>query len=137
MKYNKNTKTEKPENECPRTCGECEFFRKGYGGGTCTANGCNCPTYAFSSPTNRPLPQPLNCYWWYNNYVLSCQPADKQDEYAKERLHLLTAHRYLQELDGDEKKAFIKHCHRESGGGLIDFAIYPRAFKILQEIKKL
>ena len=136
MKYNKITKTEKPENECPNTCGECPYFIKHRFGGTCTANGCKTPTSDYIRPYDRPLPQPLNCYWWYMNRVLNNASAEKQSAYAEERLHLLTAWRYVEGLTTEERYEFSKHLYRDGGGRLIDFSLYPRAWEIYNEIRK-
>ncbi len=140
MKYNKNDQTTKPESECPRTCGECPYFiahsLKALGG-TCTANNDKSNTNDFSRPDNRPLPQPLNCCWWYTNRVLSNLSEDKQKGYMQQRLHELAAARYREELDDQERRDFVKHCFRPGGGRLIDFTVYPEAFKFYQEICKI
>lgn len=138
MKHIKTSPFEKPLNECPHRCAECDFFAPGADRreGTCTANGCRSLTYDFSRPTDRPLPMPLNCFWWYANSVWSVVSASKAEEYHEERLHLLVSHRMLEPLAGKERHAFVDHIFRPGGYGLIDFAQYPQAKPIYEEIKR-
>lgn len=139
MKYNKKSPFEKSPNECPRTCADCHFFTQDINaeyGGTCTANGCRSHTYNFSEPTNRPLPMPLNCFWWYINNVWGEVSESKAEGYHEVRLHRMTVWRLLDVFDRQERNDFIAHVHRPGGGDLIDFAIYPQAKPIYDEIKR-
>lgn len=137
MKHNKNSQYEKPMSECPAHCADCAYFSNNCNIGTCTANGCRTPTFDFSRPTDRPLPQPLNCYWWYANNVWSKLSGQKFAEYAEERRHLIVAHTMLETItDRQERLDFIKHIHRIGGYGLIDFNTYPQAREIYAEVAK-
>ena len=139
MKHNHNSPFEKSPNECPRKCGECAFFKLDENRiyeGICTANGCRRHTYDFSRPTDRPLPMPLNCFWWYANNVWDKVSAAKQEGYREERRHELVTWRILETLEGKERHAFVDHVLRPGGGGLIDFAQYPQAKPIYEEIKR-
>lgn len=140
MKHNPKSPFEKSPSECPRRCTNCAFFKQDIArqyGGTCTANGCRTHTYEFSSPSDRPLPLPLNCFWWYACNVWNKVSDTKVAEYREERLHLLTAWRMLETFnDMRDRHAFSDHLHRQGGYGLIDFAVYPEAKPIYQEIKK-
>lgn len=139
MKYNPNSSFEKSPNECPRICDECDFFAHGISErheGTCTANGARRLTYDFSRPTDRPLPMPLNCYWWYMNSVWDKVSAAKAEGYREERRHEFVAWEMLKTLEGKERHAFVDHHNRPGGGGLIDFAQYPQAKPIYEEIKE-
>ena len=137
MKYNPKSPFEKAPNECPRKCAECVFFKPGADRmeGTCTANGARSLTYDFSRPTDRPLPMPLNCFWWYANSVWDHVSASKGEEYHEERLHAFVAWRILETMEGKERHAFVDHLHRPGGGGIIDFSLYPQAKPIYEEIK--
>ena len=141
MKYNKNSAFEKPEKECPNHCAECPYFS---GESTCTANGCKTTTYFFSRPTDRPLPLPLNCFWWYAASVWNKVNESQIDEYREERLHLFVTWKMLKILNDIAVPSanktvieFIKHVHRRGGYNLIDFSIYPEAKEIYNEIKKM
>lgn len=139
MKYNPKSPFEKSPNECPRKCGDCAFFKSDImatHGGICTANGCRSHTYDFSRPTDRPLPMPLNCFWWYLNNVWNKVSAAKAEEYHEERLHLMAERVLLDVFDGQERRDFIDHMHRAGGYGLIDFSKYPQAKLIYNEFKK-
>ena len=140
MKHNPKSPFEKSPSECPHKCGECPYFKQDISriyGGTCTANSCKTLTYDFSRPTDRPLPLPLNCFWWYACNVWNKVSDTKVAEYREERLHLLTAWRLLETFeDMRDRRAFSEHLHRQGGYGLIDFAEYPEAKPIYQEIKR-
>ena len=135
MKYNKNTKTEQPINEMPYTCGECLFF-DACAGGQCKANNCITPTFSFSRPADRPLPMPLNCYWWYANILWDRVSHEQQNKYAEERLHQFTAWEFMSGMGQSERRDFVAHLHRNGGGCLIDFNAYPEAKKIYDKIKE-
>lgn len=137
MKHNQKSKFEKASSECPRRCENCEFFKQDTDrryGGTCTANGCRTLTYDFSRPSDRPLPLPLNCFWWYESNVWNKVSETKITEYREERLHLITTFRMLETLTGKDRRDFVDHVHRAGGYGLIDFARYPQAKVIYKEV---
>lgn len=139
MKHNPNSPFEKSPNECPRKCAECEFFKHDANRemeGTCTANGARLLTYDFSRPTDRPLPMPLNCFWWYMNSVWDKVSAAKQEGYRELRRHELVSFEMLKTLECKERHAFVDHIYRPGGGGIIDFALYPQAKPIYEEIKR-
>lgn len=134
MKFNKNTIYEKRPEECPRRCDDCEHFHQECG--ICTANGCSVHTYNFSNPKDRPLPMPLNCYWWYLNNVWDKLSPAKIEEYREERRHLIVAWIMLKKMKPSIKElhAFVDHLHRQGGYGLIDFNVYPEAKAIYKEV---
>lgn len=139
MKHNTKSPFEKAPNECPRTCAECKFFTQdilAQYGGTCTANGCRTPTYDFSRPTDRPLPMPLNCFWWYLNNVWGKVSPAKAEEYMEKRLHLMTTGAMLEAFDIQARSEFSAHVHRPGGCAPIDFKIYPQAKQIYIDIKR-
>lgn len=139
MKYNKKSAFEKSPNECPRTCADCPFFTQDTDakyGGTCTANGCRSLTYDFSRPTDRPLPMPLNCFWWYINNVWDKVSQNKAEGYHEQRLHFMTTWAFLDVLSLKERKEFCDHVHRPGGCGIIDFSKFPQAKPIYIEIKR-
>ena len=134
MDYNKKSIYEKPHKECPNRCGECDFYENK----TCNANGCRSLTYDFCRPTDRPLPMPLNCYWWYLNSVWHKVSKEKIETYTEERRHLIVCYEMLKNIkfDREERKAFIKHFHRGGGCNIIDFNLYPQARKIYNNVLK-
>lgn len=132
MKYNKLSAYERPPSECPRTCGECEYFKKG--SGPCRANGFVSMTFSFSRPTDRPLPMPLNCPWWYMNRVWHEADDKAIAEYRETRLHELTAAVMLANLEESERRAFLYHINRPGGCCRIDFGLYPEAEAIYKEV---
>ena len=138
MKHNPNSPFEKSPKEFPQKCAECAIFKPDDDRmeGTCTANGGRRHTFDFSRPTDRPLPMPLNCFWWYMNSVWDNVSAQKQEGYREERRHEFVAWQMLETLEGKERYAFVDHIHRPGGGGLIDFAQYPQAKPIYEEIKE-
>ena len=136
MKYNKLSQFEKPPQLCPRTCGECEYFKKSRG--ICRANnGIVSMAFAFSRPTDRPLPMPLNCPWWYMNATWREADAETIAEYRETRLHELTAAVMLSNMEklGD-RMSFIDHFFRPDGCRRIDFEIYPEAKEIYLDVIK-
>lgn len=132
MEHNKNSLYEKPYKECPHRCGECEFYENQ----TCNANGCRSLTFDFSRPKDRPLPMPLNCYWWYANNVWDVVSKEKRDGYAEQRRHLMVCYEMLKNMPvcSEERSAFIKHLHRAGGCNIIDFNLYPQAREIYKKI---
>lgn len=132
MKYNKLSQFEKPPQLCPSTCGECRHFKKSEG--ICRANGVVSMTFAFSRPTDRPLPMPLACPWWYMNSVWREVDAEAIAEYRETRLHELAAAVMLANLEESERRAFIDHINRPGGCRRIDFDLYPEAKAIYLEI---
>ena len=132
MKYNKMSGFERPPEKCPRTCGECKHFNKERG--TCRPNGIVNMTFAFSRPTDRPLPMPLSCPWWYMNRVWHEVDDKAIAEYRETRLHEITAGILLANLEGSELRAFLEHFFRPGGGRLIDFKLYSEAEEIYKEV---
>lgn len=127
-----DTTTEKPRKECPLTCGDCEYFESDI----CTANNCKTSTQSFSNPKDRPLPMPLNCYWWYLNSVWDKLSHHKILKYKEERLHMFIAEEYLRTLQGEQRNQFIDHWLRPGGCKLIDFKLYPEAEEIYMRLKE-
>lgn len=124
MKYNKNSPYEKPLSECPAKCADCPCFS----GDFCRANGIAQVTFSFSNPKDRPVPFPLNCFWWYANNVFDKMNESKIKDYRESRVHLFTAYKILSELpDGEERKEFWNHFYRRGGGQYIDFEKHPEA----------
>ena len=134
MRYNKLSQYEKPPQLCPNTCGECQHFKKS--SGICRANGVTNMTFAFSRPTNRPLPMPLNCPWWYMNYTWRKADEEAIAEYEETRLHELTSAVMLANLEGNERRAFLDHIFRPGGCRRIDFGLYPEAKEIYMDVVK-
>lgn len=132
MEHNKNSLYEKPYKECPHRCGDCEFYEEE----TCFANGCRSFTYDFSKPTDRPLPMPLNCYWWYANRVWDKVSKEKIETYTEQRRHLMVCWEMLRNSPvlSNERTALIKHFHRPGGCEIIDFNLYPQAREIYEKI---
>ena len=127
MKHNTQSLYEKPLSECPARCADCSCFS----GDFCRANGIAQVTLSFSNPKDRPVPFPLNCFWWYANNVFDKMNTNKINDYRESRIHLFTAYKILSELpDGKERKEFWDHFYRRGGGQFIDFEKYPEARKI-------
>lgn len=133
MKYNNLSQFEKPPQLCPNTCGECKHFKKS--SGICRANGAlESMTFAFSRPTDRPLPMPLNCPWWYMNRAWHEADDKAIAEYRETRLHELAAAVMLSVLEGRELLYFLEHILRPGGCRRIDFDLYPEAKAIYMEV---
>lgn len=133
MKHNKLSAFERAPEQCPRTCGVCDYFANG----VCTANGGRDITFAFSNPKDRPLPMPLMCPWWYINNVWDLVDDDAIADYRETRLHQFVMWAMIYDLDGHERSAFLNHIHRPGGGRLIDFDEYPSAKGIYDRIRLL
>lgn len=132
MKHNTKSSYEKPLAECHYRCAECQYFD---GGGFCRANGIAVPTSGYNNPKDRPVPFPLNCFWWYANNVFDKMSADKIDGYKETRIHDFVAGIMLSQMPfGTERNEFINHFFRPGGGRLIDFDKYPEARKIYNKI---
>jgi hypothetical protein len=128
MKHNTKSPYEKPLSECPYRCSECKYFD---GGDFCRANGIAQVTHRVCNPKDRPVPFPLNCFWWYANNVFDQMSASKIKDYKESRVHLFTAYKILSELPGiEERKEFLNHFYRRGGGQYIDFDKYPEAREI-------
>lgn len=132
MKYNKKSPYEKPLNECPRRCSDCSAFGVDF----CRANDVTSVTCSFSNPKDRPVPFPLNCFWWYTNNVFDKMSESKIREYTESRIHLFTAYKLMNSMQEKERKSFWEHFYRRGGGQLIDFEKYPQAKRIYDEIAK-
>lgn len=133
MKYNKKSPYEKPLSECPARCATCPYFD---GGDFCRANGIAEPTCSFSNPKDRPIPFPLNCFWWYANNVFDKMNESKVNGYKEARIHRFVASKMLSEMPhGKERKEFLAYLYRPGGGKLIEFEKYPESRKIYECFK--
>lgn len=137
MKYNKFSLYEKPIEECPTKCGNCDFFCEGIGAGWCKANGCDNSVFPFSNPLDRPLPYPINCYWWYANSVLNKLSPSKIEEMKEQRLHHLAFNALLnsQTLTQQRRDEIIKHYFRPGGGEIIDVEQFPEFVGFYEMVK--
>lgn len=134
MKHNTKSLYEKPLSECPSRCSECQYYD---GGDFCMANGIAQVTCGFCNPKDRPVPFPLNCFWWYANNVFDKMNESKIKDYKESRIHLFTAYKIMSELpDGKERKEFWDHFYRRGGGQCIDFEKYPEARLIYDSFRK-
>ncbi len=127
MNYTKGAITEKSISECPRNCGECGFYSEDDLTGWCNANEMSTPTLSICNPQDRPLPLPLNCYWWYGASVWKKLPERKRKDYLEERIHSFTFRDLLDGKDGKERHEIVKHSSRPGGCGICDFKKYPEA----------
>lgn len=135
MKYNKLSQFEKPPQLCPSTCGECKNFKKS--DGVCRSYGVPSFTLSFSKPTDRPLPMPLACPWWYMNSVWRETDPEAIAEYRETRLHEFTAVVMLSNMEKlGERMSFIDHFFRPGGCRRIDFDLYPEAREIYLDVIK-
>lgn len=137
MKYNKFSLYEKPIEECPTKCQDCEAFCENYGMGWCRANGGSELTYSFSNPFERPVPFPLSCYWWYANSVLNKLSPSKIEGMKERRLHHLAFSALLnsQILTQQRRDEIIKHYFRPGGGGIIDAEQFPEFVGFYEMVK--
>ena len=136
MKYNKLSQFEKPPQLCPSTCGECKNFKKS--DGVCRSYGVPSFTLSFSKPTDRPLPMPLACPWWYMNSVWRETDPEAIAEYRETRLHELAAVVMLSNMmELNDRNAFLDHFFRPDGSRRIDFDLYPEAKAAYNSIRVL